>query len=114
MEYLFALNLIAHGPVQRFRWFAHHPQSLTDLITRRNRCIKLSASRDAIQREFARCLAPSNKGLQVDPKQCDHHMSTIAHTIVIDSTKKEVTYLNRKIDRLGEAIEKLMRTELGL
>jgi hypothetical protein len=41
-------------------------------------------------------------------------MSTIAHMIVIDSTKKEVTYLNRKIDRLGEAIEKLMRTELGL
>lgn len=115
MEYLFALNLIAHSPIKRFRWFGFDPTSLVTLISRRNRCIKLCAARIDVARAYRKCLKPSNAGLVVDRQICSHvGVSASTHDTVVQNAEDEVDYLSQKIDQLGNSIEPLQRVAFGL
>lgn len=114
MEYLFAINLIAHSPIYRFRWFAFDPASVDTLIQRRNDKIRICARRIAEKRAYDICLQPSNEGQRVDEQLCVHpNKSTSHHNTVIRNAEVEIDYLSGKINRMGSVIEPFKRIEFG-
>jgi hypothetical protein len=114
MEYLFAINLIAHSPIYRFRWFAFDPALVDTLIQRRNEKIALCAQRIDEKRAYDNCLEPSNEGERVNVRRCVHpNKSTGHHNTVIRNAEVEIDYLSGKINRMGSVIEPFKRSEFG-